>query len=360
MNVELDVRISHVIILLHPAITVPRSLPAARNLGRAAAHLSCMTDTSRVRQHHRGLRSAALVCAAAMSVAGLLLAGCGSSGASSASAAGSNSTGAHSAAAGLPAAASEPDPIKAASGAQAPATQTIGLLSARSIIYTASLTVQTGDVQAAVQHAAAIVTAAGGYLAAEQESSQPGQRQVSSASLQLKVPVSGYQAALGSLRTELGSQTALSQRAQDVTQQVADVTSRVASAQAAIAQLRALLRRAGSVSGLLDVQEQINSQESDLEALQAQQRALAHATTFATVSLLLVSHHAEPVKKKKEHGFVAGLAAGWRGLRRATAWLLTAVGTVLPFALIVALAGGIGYAGRRRVLRRRVPPTAAD
>ena len=77
-----------------------------------------------------------------------------------------------------------------------------------------------------------------------------------------------------------------------MTQQVADVTSRVASAQAAIAQLRALLRQAGSVSALLDVQEQINSQESDLEALQAQQRALARATTFATVSLLLVSHHA--------------------------------------------------------------------
>jgi hypothetical protein len=33
---------------------------------------------------------------------------------------------------------------------------------------------------------------------------------------------------------------------------------------------------------------------------------------------------------------------------------------VLPFALIVALAGGIGYAGRRRLLRRRVPPTPAD
>jgi Domain of unknown function (DUF4349) len=318
-----------------------------------------MTDTPRVRQRHRGLRSAALACAAAMSVTGLLLAGCGSSGANSASASGATSAGAH-AAAGLPAAAPEPGPAKAAAGARAPASQTAGLLSAQSIIYTASLTVQTGNVQAAVQRAAAIVTAAGGYLAAEQESSQPGQRQVSSASLQLKVPVPGYQAALGSLRTKLGSQTALSQRAQDVTQQVTDVASRVASAQAAIAQLRALLKRAGSVSGLLDVQEQINSQESDLEALQAQQRALAHATTFATVSLQLVSHHAEPVKKKKEHGFVTGLAAGWRGLRRATAWLLTAVGTVLPFALIIALAGGIGYAGRRRVLRRRIPPTTAD
>ncbi len=319
-----------------------------------------MTDIPTVRQRHRGPRRAALACAVAISVTGLLLAGCGSSGAGPATASGASSTGAHGAAAGFGQAASEPAPRQAAAGAQAPAAQNAGLLSAESIIYTASLTVQTGNVQAAVQHAAAIVTAAGGYLAAEQESSQPGQRHVASASLQLKVPVPGYQAALGSLRIKLGSPTALSQRAQDVTQQVADVTSRVASAQAAIAQLRTLLQRAGSVSDLLDVQEQINSQESDLEALQAQQRALARATTFATVSLLLVSHHAEPVRKKQEHGFVTGLAAGWRGLRRATAWLLTAVGTVLPFALIVALAGGIGYAGRRRLLRRRVPPTPAD
>jgi Domain of unknown function (DUF4349) len=318
-----------------------------------------MTDIPRVRQQQRGRCSAAVVGAAALSAAGLLLAGCGSSGAHSASAAGASSIDSHRTA-GLPAAANGPAQAQAAAGASSPAPQRAGLLSAQSIIYTANLTVQAGHVQAAVQRATAIVTAAGGYLAAEQESSQPGQRQVSAASLQLKVPVPGYLAALGRLRTELGTQTSLSQRAQDVTQQVADVTSRVGSAQAAIAQLRALLRRAGSVSGLLDVQEQINAQESDLEALQAQQRTLARATAFATVSLLVVSHHAAPVKKKQERGFVTGLAAGWRGLRRATAWLLTAVGAVLPFALIVVLAGGIGYAGRRRVLRRRVPPTAAE
>ena len=53
------------------------------------------------------------------------------------------------------------------------------------------------------------------------------------------------------------------------------MTSRVTSAQDAITQLQALLKRAGSVSSLLSVQEQINAQESGLEALQAQQRALA-------------------------------------------------------------------------------------
>jgi hypothetical protein len=41
-------------------------------------------------------------------------------------------------------------------------------------------------------------------------------------------------------------------------------------------------------------------------------------------------------------------------------WLLTALGAVLPFALPIALAGGIGYGARRRVQRRRAAgPTAA-
>jgi hypothetical protein len=145
-----------------------------------------------------------------------------------------------------------------------------------------------------------------------------------------------------------------------VTEQVADVTSRVGSAQVAITQLRALLRRAGTVASLLSVQDEINSQESALEALQAQQRALAHQTTFATVSLLLVRHHLASVQKKKEHGFIPGLASGWRGLRAATSWVLTTLGTIAPFVLVLALAGGIGYAGRQRLLRRRTRPTTAE
>ena len=78
-------------------------------------------------------------------------------------------------------------------------------------------------------------------------------------SLQLKVPVAVYQPTLSRLSSGLGKQTALAEHAQDVTQQVADVSSLVSSAQDAITQLQALLKRAGSVSDLLNVQEQINA-----------------------------------------------------------------------------------------------------
>ena len=160
------------------------------------------------------------------------------------------------------------------------------------------------------------------------------------------------------METGIGKQLNLNTQAEDVTQQVADVSSRVTSAQAAIRQLRALLSRAGSVSDLLAVQDEINSQESSLEALLAQQRALAHETSYGTVSLLLVSQHVRIVAHhKKSGGFGGGLRAGWHALVLVIRALLTALGAALPFVVPVALLVGIAYAGRRRLARRRTPTT---
>lgn len=318
-----------------------------------------------------GVRATALAIAAAISGASLLLAGCSGGTSGSASFGGSSSrpdsatvsgSAGNGAASGqAPLAAPAPQKALRGPGQSSPATTTRLVVPGQSIIYTARLTVRAANVARAASLATSIVTTTGGYVASEQALIHPADHARAMVSLQLKIPVAAYGATLRQLSTTLGSQASLSQQAQDVTEEVADVSSRVTSAQAAITQLRALLRRAGSVNGLLNVQNQINAEEASLEALQAQQRTLAHETTYATVSLRLVSKHAPSViAKKQSHGFVAGLSAGWRSLRVATSWLLTAAGTVLPFAVIIALAGGIAYRGRRRVLRRRSSPTPAS
>ncbi len=319
-----------------------------------------MDTTPRTRAFRGPLRTTALTCAALTSGAALLLAGCSGSSASSASSAPAHGGTTSNGAAGAPARAAEP----AAGLASPPAAQAARLaLASQSIIYTASLTIQAKNVTAAAARATGIVTAEGGYVSSEQSSVSPAGHGRSTVSLQLKVPVAGYQPTLARLSAVLGTQTSLTQHAQDVTQQVADVSSLVTSAQDAITQLQALLKRAGSVSDLLSVQDQINAQESSLEALLAQQRALARETSYATVSVTLVSQHRRSVTGgKKEHGFVAGLASGWRGFRLFVSAVLTALGAVLPFAVLVAVLAAIGYAGRRRLLRllrRRSRPTAA-
>ncbi|HUD37424.1 MAG TPA: DUF4349 domain-containing protein [Streptosporangiaceae bacterium] len=256
--------------------------------------------------------------------------------------------------------------VAGASGAERSAHEAIPstneltkLAPVQSIIYTSNVTLRVKNVTAVATTATNDATTAGGYVASEQQTIPNGRHGVAQVSLQLKIPVTVYHATLTTLAS-LGHPLAYSTQAQDVTQQVADVSSQAASAQAAIRQLRALLSRAGNVGQLLSVQDEINNEESSLEALLAQQQALAHETSYGTVYLTLVGHHAATVikRRKTHHGLVAGLATGWHALRATVVWLLTVLGTVLPFAVALAVLLGLGYLGRRRLLRRRASPTA--
>jgi hypothetical protein len=316
-----------------------------------------------MRNTARGTRHgvvAGLIISSVLLGGGMFLAGCSggsSSGASSSEAAGQ--------AAGQPAAANQPARAAAPSaaaigntGGQGGTGTTARLAPASSIIYTAQLTVRARDVSSAAAQAAQIAGGAGGYVSSETVTVNPDHPSEATASVQLKIPVAAYSATLGQLGHRLGSQLALQQQAQDVTQRVADVNSQVASDQAAIAQLRALLSHAGSVGDLLSVQNQINSEESNLESMQAQQRALIHETSYATVTLAILGPRAKPVlhRPKAPPTLAGGFGAGWHALRVAVSWTLAFLGAIAPFAVVLAVAGYVVYRGRRWLNRRR--PTA--
>ncbi|HEX9063911.1 MAG TPA: DUF4349 domain-containing protein [Streptosporangiaceae bacterium] len=308
-----------------------------------------------------------LIAGAASCGTGLLLAAC-SAGSGGGTSSGSVRLPSEHGAVGAPAQA----PGTAGNGAARSAYGTAGgtssartlvTLSTQDIIRTAYLTVRVPKnttVTGQANIASGLVTATGGYVSGEEDLLPPGGG-TPQVTLQLKIPSAQYGTVLPKL-VGLGKQLSLSQHATDVTQQVADVGSRVASAQAAIRQLRLLLTKAGSVGALLAVQDEINAQESNLEALLAQQRALAHETSYATVTLVLIGHrhHVVVHHPKKSHvpGFLSGLKAGWHALAVAVGWLLTALGSLLPFLIPAAVLAAIAVAARR--LRRRRRPPAAE
>ena len=315
-----------------------------------------------------GLTIGSVMLGSVMLGGGMFLAGCSaasSSNASSSSAASSQSlakTASGAAAAGAPALA----PVPSAAARSAPGGQggtgTTAKLAASSIIYTAQLIVRAANVSSAADQAAQIAQGAGGYVSSETASSDPDHPSQATASVQLKIPVASYPATLGQLAGRLGTQLSLQQQAQDVTQQVADVNSQVTSDEAAIAQLRALLSHAGSVGDLLSVQNQINDEESSLEAMQAQQRVLSHETSYATVTLTLLGPKAKPLvhRPKAPPTLAGGLSAGWRALRITVSWTLAFLGAIAPFAAIAAIAGYVLYRSRRRLLRRRPAAPSAS
>jgi hypothetical protein len=313
-----------------------------------------MRNTARGTRH--GV-AAGLMIGSVLLGGGMFLAGCSGSASSAAS-----SSEAAGQAAGQPAAANLPAKAAAPSAAalgnsegQRGTGTTARLAPASSIIYTAQLTVRARDVGAAAAQAAQIAEGAGGYVSSETAKVNPDHPSDATASVQLKIPVAAYPATLGELGHRLGTQLALQQQAQDVTQQVADVNSQVASDQAAIAQLRGLLSHAGSVGDLLSVQNQINQEESNLESMQAQQRALSHQTSYATVTLTILGPKAKPVlhRPKAPPTLAGGFGAGWHALRVAVSWTLAFLGAIAPFAVVLAVAGYVAYRGRRWLTRRR-------
>jgi len=255
-------------------------------------------------------------------------------------------------------------PASGAGGKGTAQSDTSGRLVApgQQVTYTAQLTVRAKNVGAAVSQATRIVTSSGGYVSAENAASDPDHPANATATIELKIPAVAYQSILASLSGgALGAQLSLQQQAQDVTQQVADVNSQVTSDQAAIAQLRALLGHAGSVSDLLAVQNQINQEESALEGMEAQQRALDHETAFATVTLTVLGPKAAPPKPARPApppSLGHGLSGGWHALRLTVDWLLAILGAVAPFAAALGVLAFLAYSARRRFRRAPAPGTA--
>jgi Domain of unknown function (DUF4349) len=290
------------------------------------------------------------------------LAGCSGGAAGSASSAAvaeaphAAANGAFAAPAGAPTAAAGSKSAASGAGAGQAASATQLAPAGQQLIYTAQLTVRARDVSAAVSRATSVAAAAGGYVSSENASSDPDHPAQATATVELKIPVAVYAATLAELSgNALGTRLSLQQQTQDVTEQVADVGSRVASDEAAISQLRALLSRAGSVGDLLSVQDQIDSEESDLEAMQAEQSALDHETAFATVTITIVgpTAAAKPAPKPKPApGLLSGLSGGWHAFRVALSWLLAAIGAVAPFAVVAAAACVAAYGVRRRLTGR--------
>ncbi len=224
----------------------------------------------------------------------------------------------------------------------------------RSIVYTGSLDVRVDDVNAAAAQAEGIATGAGGYVGGDNRVIQSTR---STAVLTLRVPAAGFTATMTAL-SDLGHETRRQVSTQDVTAQVIDVASRVKTQQASVDRIRALLARATSISEIESVESELTRREADLESLQAQQRQLSDLTSLSTITATFLGP--EAIAKATTHhdtGFLAGLKSGWHTFLASVSVLLTVIGALLPFAVVVGIPLLVWWRLARR--RRQGKPAAA-
>jgi len=230
------------------------------------------------------------------------------------------------------------------------------------LVRTAEMTVRVDDVPAQARLAQDYARTAGGTVAGDNRS---GGGDRARADLVLKVQPGRLDGVLDQLGG-LGEEQQRTSSTEDVTEAVADVESRVATMQASIARVRAILSRATRIGDVVAVEGELSRRVTELESLQARQRALAGRVGLATVTLHLVATQApDAVPAAERAGFLGGLSDGWTAFTRTVGWLLMVLGAVLPFLIVLVPAALVGSWALRRSRRPGSaaapgPPPAAD
>ena len=218
-------------------------------------------------------------------------------------------------------------------GATVPQTP---ILDTQQIIRSATMTVVVPDESQAAMRLRSIASARGGTITSENVVSGGDKSFYAQSTIVLSVPADQLDASLSDIAA-IGEVTLRTIDSADVTAKVADVDSRITTMRESITRMQDLLKRAGSVAEIAQVEAELTSRESDLESLLAQQKALAQRVAQSPITVTLTRVAIVTPPPAPETGFLVGLKAGWHALTAFGVGLLTVLGALLPFLVVLAL-----------------------
>ena len=197
-------------------------------------------------------------------------------------------------------------------------------------------------------------TTDGGFVASTQSHiGTKASRSFSTGTIVLQVPEHNFAMLVDQVRHS-GVATSVVTSANDVTGQYVDLQARISALQVSRTQYLKIMSRTNSIGGILSVQEQLDSIQSQIEQYQAQLNLLNSETTYATLTVSLsesghpVIAHKHPATgvDKAWHESLHGFAAGFE-------WLIRIAGPLLFALLLLAALVALGRLMWRATERRR-------
>ncbi|MEO7351894.1 MAG: DUF4349 domain-containing protein [Marmoricola sp.] len=216
------------------------------------------------------------------------------------------------------------------------AKQAVATALSRAVISTGQVSLHSKSVNKARVEVMRLVASWNGTIANEQTNSDDRGRIVDS-TMTLRVPTATFSQAMNEL-ARIGEVEQQSRKSEDVTTKVLDNDARVRAAERSIRQIELLLGRASKLSDIIAIESDLARRQADLDSLKSQQAWLEDQTSLSTITVYL-NQPATAAHKHDARGFLAGLDGGWTALKGTTVVLLTALGAVLPFAVLVVLFG---------------------
>jgi hypothetical protein len=207
----------------------------------------------------------------------------------------------------------------------------------RAVISTGQVSLRPDSVNRARAEVMRLVTSWGGAVADEQTGSDHRGRIVDS-TITVRVPSTRFSEAMSAF-ARLGTVDQQSRESEDVTTKVIDNDARVRAAERSIRQIENLLGRAQRLSDVIAIESDLARRQADLDSLKSQQAYLADQTSLSTINVYLSRTASARPAEHEARGFVAGLDDGWTAMKAATVVLLTVIGAVLPFAVVLLVLG---------------------
>ena len=214
------------------------------------------------------------------------------------------------------------------------------------LIYTANLTIESKDFDAARTALTDAVSAAGGYLESSNESSYTGSSRT--LSLTIRVPQGNYASFLEAA-AQAGNLVDKSEQVQDVTTQYMDIEARLSNLTAQRTRLQELQASAKNLSDLLEIESSLSDVQYQIESWQSQLDWYSQQVSCSTVYLSLdeVKEYT-PTEESYLSQLSSALRNGWTGfvsgIQQLTVWIVG----VWPVLVVLAAAALVVRLVRRR------------
>jgi len=186
------------------------------------------------------------------------------------------------------------------------------------------LTVPRGALSSTVTKLTTLASTYDGFVANSQTQSNGSAGGAPNASVTLQVPVADFSALLAQAKS-LGTTSALTTKATDVTGQYVDLQERITALEASRQQYLTIMAKATTIGDVLAVQAQLDTLQSQIEQLQGQLGVLQSETDYSTLTVSVSEagrhHHRSPSPTvsgivKAWHDSLHGFAVGVDGVIR--------------------------------------------
>jgi hypothetical protein len=218
------------------------------------------------------------------------------------------------------------------------------------IIRNGAVVVQVDSLERAIDAVRALATSVGGFLG--NVSMQTGERQVRSATMELKVPAARFDNVMTGMPV-FGKVEHSSATAEDVGEEFVDISARVANAKRLESRLVSLLAtRTGKLEDVLAVERELARVRQEIERYEGRIRYLN--TRVATSTIVATLHEKAPlIAAEPGHNiFTEAFVQAWRNFVRFLAGGIEALGVLAPLGALA----WVGWVVWRRWLRGRLSP----